>query len=172
MRYAASDRPMLGHAIGSAGNDKRVGEAMTCIYGPAVTYAFPDPSNATYRHSVIHVSSISVLDGTAQNVCKQEHLQKSETVLFGKIKDTESIVLNLRGQLQCRMGKSNRARLNHTQSFGNLIPLGSMLERSWMENFKIIRREVSKILERDVLPIALSEIPILRRTTFGMTSPL
>ena len=34
-------------------------EVVTCIYGPAVTYAFPDPLVAAYRNSVVHVSLIS-----------------------------------------------------------------------------------------------------------------
>ena len=33
-------------------------EVVTCIYGPAVTYAFPDPLVAAYRNSVAHVSLI------------------------------------------------------------------------------------------------------------------
>ena len=44
-----------------------LGEVVTCVYGPAVTYAFPDPLVAAYRHSVVHVSLISVLDRTALN---------------------------------------------------------------------------------------------------------
>ena len=47
-------------------------EVVTCIYGPAVTYAFPDPLVTTYRHSVTHLSLISILDGTALNWCQQE----------------------------------------------------------------------------------------------------
>ena len=47
-------------------------EVVTCIYGPAVTYAFPDPLVTAYRHSVAHVSLISVLDGTALNWCGQK----------------------------------------------------------------------------------------------------
>ena len=81
-------------------------EVVTCIYGPAVTYAFPDPLVAAYRHSVAHVSLISVLDGTALNWCRQEELRArmSDTVLFGKVKDPELMVFIFRGQLQCRMG--------------------------------------------------------------------
>ena len=81
-------------------------EVVTCIYGLAVTYAFPDPLVTAYRHSVVHVSLISVLDGTALNWCGQEKLRArmSETVLFGKVKDPELMVLNFRGQLQCKMG--------------------------------------------------------------------
>ena len=61
-------------------------EVVTCIYGPAVTYAFPDPLVTAYRNSVTHLSLISVLDGTALNWCQQEVLraQMSNTVLFGK----------------------------------------------------------------------------------------
>ena len=35
-----------------------LGEVVTCIYGPAVTYAFPDPLVAAYLKSVAHVSLI------------------------------------------------------------------------------------------------------------------
>ena len=81
-------------------------EVVTCIYGPAVTYAFPVPLVAAYRNSVVHVSLISVLDGTALNWCRQEVLRArmSNTVLFGKVEDPELVVFNFRGQLQCRMG--------------------------------------------------------------------
>ena len=70
---------------------RALGEVVTCIYGPAVTYAFPNPLVAAYRNSVVHMSLINVLDGTALNWCRQEELRArmSDTVLFGKIKDPE-----------------------------------------------------------------------------------
>ena len=52
-----------------------LGEVVTCIYGPAVTFAFPDPLVTAYRYSVTHVSLISVLDGTTINWCQQEVLR-------------------------------------------------------------------------------------------------
>ena len=81
-------------------------EVVTCIYGPAVTYAFPDPLVTAYRYSVTHVSLISIQDGTTLNWCQQEVLraQMSNTVLFGKVKDPELVLYGFRGQLQCRMG--------------------------------------------------------------------
>ena len=77
-------------------------EVVTCIYGPAVTYAFPDPLVAAYRNSVVHVSLISVLDGTALNWCRQKVLRArmSNTVLFGKVKDPELVVFNFRGAIE------------------------------------------------------------------------
>ena len=87
-----------------------LGDVVTCIYGPAVTCAFPDPLVVAYRHSVAHVSLISVLDGTALNWCRQEELRArmSDTVLFRKVKDPELMVFNFRGliygddSLQCQ----------------------------------------------------------------------
>ena len=100
-------------------------EVVTCIYGPAVTYAFPDPLVAAYRHSVVHVSLISVLDGTALNRCQQEVLRArmSNTVLFGKVKDPELVMFNFRGQLQCRMGRKREGPIETYPKFWNLNPL-------------------------------------------------
>ena len=95
-------------------------EVVTFIYGPAVTYAFPDPLVAAYRNSVVHVRLISVLDGTALNWCRQEVLRArmSNTVLSGKVKDPELVVINLRGQLRCRMGESVKTPLRLIPSSG------------------------------------------------------
>ena len=99
---------------------KGLEEVVTCIYGPAVTYAFPDPLVAACSNSVVHVSLISVLEGTALNWCRQEVLRArmSNTVLFGKIKDPELMVFNIRGQLQCRIGGGMKVPLKLTPRFG------------------------------------------------------
>ena len=118
-------------------------EVVTCIYGPAVTYAFPDTLVAAYRHSVVHVSLISVLDGTALNWCQQEVLRKrmSNTVLFGKVKDPELVVFNFRGKLQCRMGEKREGSIETYPKFWNLNPLtanGQEILRipAWKKSFE------------------------------------
>ena len=35
-----------------------LGVVVTCVYGPAVAYAFPDPLITAYRHSVIDTSEL------------------------------------------------------------------------------------------------------------------
>ena len=55
-----------------------LGEVVTCIYGPAVTYAFPDLLVVAYQHSVVHVNQISVLDRTALNWCRQKEFREPE----------------------------------------------------------------------------------------------
>ena len=74
-----------------------LGEVVTCVYGPVEFYAFQNPLFTAYRHSVIHVSLISILYGTAAlNWCKQGHMraQMSETVLLEKVNGPELILLN------------------------------------------------------------------------------
>ena len=154
-------------------------EVVTCIYGPAVTYAFPDPLVTTYRYSVTHLSLVSVLDGTALNWCQQELLraQMSNTVLFGKVKDADLIVCNFRGQMQCRMGGKREGPIETYPKFWNLNPLtaaGKEILRipAWEESFALVKRELEAIMEKEILPATMPEFPIVRRMTLGMNSPL
>ena len=111
-----------------------LGEVVTCIYGPAMMYAFPDPLVAAYRNSVVHVSLISVLDGTALNWCRQEELRArmSQTVLFGKVMDPELKVFHFRGQLQCRRNgrREREGPIDTYPKFWNLNPLTPEIESS------------------------------------------
>ena len=95
-----------------------LGEVVTCIYGPAVTYAFPDTLVAAYLNSVVHVSLISVLDGTTLNWCRQEKLRAwmSDTVLFGKIKNPELVVFSFRGNCSAEWGANVKVPLKLTSS--------------------------------------------------------
>ena len=130
-------------------------EVVTCIYRPAVTYSFPDPLVAAYRHSVVHVSLISVLDGTALNWCQQEVLRArmSNTVLFGKVKDPELVVFNFRGQLQCRMGGKREGPIETYPKFWNLTSLtanGQEILRiaAWKKSFELVKKELEATLEK------------------------
>ena len=154
-------------------------EVVTCIYGPAVTYAFPDPLVAAYRHSVVHVSLISVLDGTALNWCQQEVLRArmSNTVLFGKVKDPELVVFNFRGQLQCRMRAKREGPIETYPKFWKLNPLtanGQQILRipAWKKSFELVKKELEATLEKEVLPATNPEFPTVRRMVLGMNSPL
>ena len=50
-------------------------ECVTVIYGPAVTFAFPDVKVEAYRMSVLHLNLISAVDGSALNWCEQHVLR-------------------------------------------------------------------------------------------------
>ena len=131
------------------GRIRGLGEIVTCIYGPAVTFAFPDPLVTAYRYSVTHMSLISVLDGTTLNWCQQEVLrtQMSNTVLFGKVKDPELVVYSFRGQLQCRMEGKREGPIETYPKFWNLNPLtanGREILRipAWTKSFELVKKEL------------------------------
>ena len=141
-------------------------EVVTCIYRPAVSFAFPDPLVITYRYSVTHVSLISILDVTTVNWCQQEVLraQMSNTVLFGKVKDLELVIYSFRGQLQCRMGGKREGPIETYSQFWNLNPLtanGQEILRipAWKKSFELVKRELEAILEKEVLPVSIPEFP-------------
>ena len=152
---------------------------VSCIYGPAVPYAFPDPLVAAYRNSVVHVSLISVLDGTALSWCKQEDLRArmSDTVLFGKVKDPELMVFNFRGQLQCIMGGKREGPIEAYPKILNLNPLAADKQEilriaAWKGSFDLVKKELEMILEREVLPTTVPEFPMVRRMILGINSSL
>ena len=104
------------------------------------------------------MSLISVLDGTAQNWGNQEHLrtQVSETVLFGRVKVSELIVLKLRGQLQCRMGGKREDPIEAFPKIWNLNPLGKQTREvlrisTWLEAFDLMRKELDSDQENEGL---------------------
>ena len=61
-------------------------EFVTVIYGPTVTFAFPDVKVEAYRRSVLHLNLMSAVDGSALNWCEQHTLRQmmSEDLLFAK----------------------------------------------------------------------------------------
>ena len=111
---------MSSDEIGPLGKDRRTGGGGDLRLGASRDVCLPDPLVTAFRLSVVHVSLVSILDGTALNSCNQEDLraQMSETVLFGKVKDPEIIVLNFRGQLQCWIGENDKVPSKPTRSSG------------------------------------------------------
>ena len=51
-------------------------DPLALIYGPAVTFAFPDVKVEAYRRSVLHLNFISAVDGSTRNWCEQQALRE------------------------------------------------------------------------------------------------
>ena len=101
----------------------------------------------------------------------------SNTVLFGKVKDAELIVYNFREQMQCRMGGKREGPIETYPKFWKMNLLtadGREILRipAWKESFALVKRELEAIMEKEILPAAMPEFPIVRRMTLGMNSPL
>ena len=99
-------------------------EFVTVIYGPAVTFAFPDVKVETYRRSVLHLNLISAVDGSALNWCEQLALREvmSEKLLFAEISEPETNVKNFDDHLRDRMGEVDRGHIEVFPKLRNLRP--------------------------------------------------
>ena len=77
-------------------------EFVTVVYGPAVTFAFPDVKVEAYRSSLLHLNLISAVDGSALNWREQRVLRElmSEDLLFAKISQPEMTVVNFDDHFQ------------------------------------------------------------------------
>ena len=94
--------------------------------------------------------------------------QMSETVLFGKIKDPEFMVLTYRGELQCRMGGKREDPIEAYPKFWKLNSLERQAREvlkipTWTEAFDLIRKELDMFFERDKLLATLPEFPTVRQ---------
>ena len=99
-------------------------EFVTVIYGPAVTFAFPDVKVEAYRRSVLHLNLISALDGSVLNWCEQHVLREhmSEDLLFGKVSEPEMTVVNFDYHFRDRMREVERGHIEVLPKLWNLRP--------------------------------------------------
>ena len=99
-------------------------EFVTVIYGPAVTFAFPDIMVEAYRRSVLHLNLISAVDGSTLNWCKQHALRDlmSEDLLFAKITEPEMTVISFDDHFRDRMGEVDRGYIEVLPKLWNLRP--------------------------------------------------
>ena len=90
----------------------------TVIYGPAVTFAFPDLKVEAYRRSVLHLNLISAVDGSTLNWCERSVLREvmSEDLLFAKISEPEMTAIDFDDHLRDQMGEVDRG---HIEVFRN-----------------------------------------------------
>ena len=99
-------------------------EFVTVIYGPAVTFAFPDVKMEAYRRSVLHMNLISAVDGSVLNWCEQHVLRElmSEDLLFAKIAEPEETVINFDDHFRDCMGEVERGHIEVFPKLWNLRP--------------------------------------------------
>ena len=97
-------------------------EFVTVIYGPAVTFAFPDVKVEAYRRSVLHLNLISAVEGCALNWCEQHALRElmSEDLLFAKISEPETAVVNFDNHFRDRMEEVDRGHIEVFPKLWNL----------------------------------------------------
>ena len=96
-------------------------EFVTAIYGPAVTFVFPDVKMDAYRRSVLQLNHISAVDGSGFDWCEQHALRKkmSQYLLFTKKIMT---VINFDDHFRDCMGEVDRGHIEVFPKLWNLRP--------------------------------------------------
>ena len=152
-------------------------EFVTVIYGPAVTFAFPDVKVEAYRRSVLHLNLISAVDGSALNWCEQHVLRElmSEDLLFAKISEPEMTVINFDDHFRDRMGEVERGHIEVFPKLWNLRPYdktnGEMTRVPRLTAAYHKGREEKKDWgDYEKLPEEIPEFPLIRRMLLGAVS--
>ena len=154
-----------------------VTEFVTVIYGPAVTFAFPDVKVEAYRRSVLHLNLISAVEGSTLNWCEQHTLRElmSEDLLFAKISEPEMTVINFDDHFRDRMGEVERGHIEVFPKLWNLRPYDktngeiTRVPRLTAAYHKV-REETKDWGDYKKLPKAIPEFPLIRRMLLGAVS--
>ena len=152
------------------------------IYGPAVTFAFPDVKVDTYRRSVLHLNLISTVDGSAFNWYAQNVLPElmSEDLLFAKISEQErklsiGSAINFDDPFRDRMGEVDRRHIEVFLNFGNLRPNsksdGGITRISRLiASYHKVREETKGWGVYKKVPEEIPDFPLIRRMLLGADS--
>ena len=152
-------------------------EFVTVIYGPAVTFAFPDVKVEAYRRSVLHLNLISAIDGSVLNWCEQHVLRElmSEDLFFGKIAEPEMTVINFDDHFCDRVGEVERGHIEVLPKLWNLRPY----DKTNGEITRIlrltaayhnVREETKNWGDYEKLPEEIPELSLIRRMLLGAVS--
>ena len=149
-----------------------VTEFVTVIYGPAVTFAFPDVRVEVYRRSVLHLNLISAVDGSALNWCEQRTLRElmSEDLLFAKISEPEMRVINFDDHFRDRMGEIERGHVEVFLKLWNLRPYNQSACARVTAAYHKVREGTNDWGDYEKLPEAIPEFPLIRRMLLGAVS--
>ena len=147
-------------------------EFLTVIYGPAVTFAFPDVKVEAYRRSVLHLNLQSVVDGSVLNWCEQHVLRElmSEDLLFGKIAQPELTVVKLDDHFRDRMGEVERGHIEVFPKLWNLRPYDKTNGEITRIPRNKVREETKDWGDYEKLPEEIPEFPLIRRMVLGAVS--
>ena len=103
----------------------RLREFVTVVYGPVVSYVFPDVQVKAYRNSVLYVNLVSVVDCSVLNWVEQKELRglASDNRLFEKIAKPGWMLMDLNNNFKCRMGGEELSHVQFNPKLWNLRPV-------------------------------------------------
>ena len=100
-------------------------EFVTVVYGPVMSFAFPDVQVKAYRNSVLYVNLVSVVDCSVLNWVEQRELRglASDDRLFGRIAEPGWVLMDFNNHFKCRMGREDLSHIQFNPKLWNLRPV-------------------------------------------------
>ena len=156
-------------------------EFVTVVYGPVLTHVFPNVQVEAYRHSVLYVILVSVVNCSALNWVEQRELRRlaSEDRLFGRIAKPGWMLMNLNNSFKCRLGGENLSNAQANPKLWNLRPIVKGTKEAvkipaWPETCAHVKenQENHVVAGSNPLPDRCPLYPRIRRMLLGVTGPV
>ena len=153
---------------------------VTVVYGPAMSYVFPDVQVKAYRNSVLYVNLVSVVDCSVLNWVEQKELRRlaSDDRLFGRIAEPGWMLMDFNNNFKCRMGGEDLSHVQFNPKLWNLRPVvkdsgEAMRVPLWPEAYAHVKENQQVWLSGSrPLPDQCPRYPPIRRMLLGVTSPV
>ena len=100
-------------------------EFVTVMYGPVMSFAFPDVQVKAYGNSVLYVNLVSVVDCSVLNWVEQKELRglASDDRLFGRIAEPGWVLMDFNNNFKCGMGREDLSHVQFNPKLSNLRPV-------------------------------------------------
>ena len=100
-------------------------EFVTVVYGPVMSFVFPDVQVKAYRNSVLYVNLVSVVDCSVLNWVEQRELRglASDDRLFGRIAEPGWVLMDFNNHFKYRMGREELSHIQFNPKLWNLRPV-------------------------------------------------
>ena len=155
-------------------------EFVTVVYGPVMSFVFPDVQVKAYRNSVLYVNLVSVVDCSVLNWVEQRELRglASDDRLFGRIAEPGWVLMDFNNHFKCRMGREELSHIQFNPKLWNLRPVvkdtGAAMGVPLLPEAYAHAKENQQawLPGSRPLPDQCPRYPPIRRMLLGVTSPI
>ena len=155
-------------------------EFVTVVYGPVMSFAFPDVQVKAYRNSVLYVNLVSVVDCSVLNWVEQREPRglASDDRLFGRIAEPGWMLMDFNNHFKCRVGREDLSHIQFNPKLWSLRPVvkdsGAAMRVPLLPEAYAHAKEHQQawLSGSRPLPGQCPRHPPIRRMLLGVTSPV
>ena len=155
-------------------------ELVTVVYGPVMSFVFPDVQVKANRNSVLYVNLVSVVDCSALNWVEQRELRglAGDDRLLGRIAEPGWVLMDFNNNFKFRMGREDLSHIQFNPKLWNLRPVvkdsgAAMRVPLLPEPYAHVKENQQAWLSGSrPLPDQCPRYPPIRRMLLGVTSPV